>query len=280
MIGKELAPTCVFYIACVWIVNQLISKKPISAKLLFLLAFGIPVSGRSCEPILPLYQLLSASTLAGPALVANSLPWLFAAVAIKCGAFVFLERRLSWRRAVLYMLLANVVSTIPGVLVGAFTASLAGFIIAIPIIFLLGWMVQRRVSLLSQTGPQRWVSGGIAALAFVVFFFVSVATFELAGNALEGRSFTAYWLLKFLFVAMVACVGILISAVVEESVIAWLSRKFRGNESFYTPVLRANYITLAVVLLVAALKMLPMRLHAPHFIVAWLHSLSTMLGIT
>ena len=209
-----------FYIACVWIVNQLISKKPISAKLLFLLAFGIPVSGRSCEPILPLYQLLSASTLAGPALVANSLPWLFAAVAIKCGTFVFLERRSSWCRAVLYMLLANVVSTIPGVLVGALTSSLAGFIVAIPIIFLLGWMVQRRVLLLSQTGPQRWISGGAAALAFVVFFFFSVATFELAGNALEGRSFAAYWLLKFLFVAMVACTGILISAVVEESVIA------------------------------------------------------------
>jgi hypothetical protein len=78
---------------------------------------------------------------------------------------------------------------------------------------------------------------------------------------------------------MAACTGIIISAVLEECVIARLSRKLYGNISFYTPVLRANYVTLAVILLVAALEMLPKRLNAPHFIVAWLHSLSAMLGI-
>jgi hypothetical protein len=36
---------------------------------------------------------------------------------------------------------------------------------------------------------------------------------------------------------------------------------------------RANYVTLGLALLVAALKVLPQRLRAPHFIVSWLHSL-------
>jgi hypothetical protein len=178
------------------------------------------------------------------------------------------------------MLVANVVSTIPGVLIGVFTASFPFIILAIPLVFVLGWMVQRRVLLLARPGPQRWVTGGATSLAFIAFFFVSLVTFELAGNAFEIRSYAAYWLLKFLFVAMAAGVGILISAVLEECVVARLSRKSQGNTSFYTAVLRANYVTLVVILLVAALEILPKRLNAPHFIVSWLHSLSAVLGIT
>jgi|SRR6266567_4112926 len=99
-------------------------------------------------------------------------------------------------------------------------------------------------------------------------------------SALAARSFVHYWIFKFIFVAMAAVTGIFISAVLEECVIARLSRHAHGNVSFYTPVLRANYIALAVVLLVAALKMLPGRLNAPNLIVSWLQSLSAMFGFT
>jgi hypothetical protein len=73
-------------------------KRPFAAMLALL--FGLPLNGWSCEPIIPLYQLLNGSSLVGPALVMHSLSWLMAAVSIKCGAFVFLERRLPWRKAV------------------------------------------------------------------------------------------------------------------------------------------------------------------------------------
>ena len=79
---------------------------------------------------------------------------------------------------------------------------------------------------------------------------------------------------------MVACTGIVISAVVEECVIARLARKLQGNVSFYASVFRANYATLALVLLVVALEMLPKRLKAPHFIVSWLQSLAGILGVS
>jgi hypothetical protein len=177
------------------------------------------------------------------------------------------------------MLVANVVSTIPGMLVGLFTAVFPFVILAIPLVFAMGWMVQHRVSLLALPGAQRWVNGWTSALAFIAFFFVSLVTFGLAGNALENHSYPTYWLLKFLFVAMAAGTGILISAVLEECVIARLARKSQGNTSFYTPVLRSNYATLVVILLVAALEILPKRLNAPHFVVSWLHSLSAVLGI-
>jgi len=279
MIELETEPVvwCSFIVR---LTNRLSVKRSMVTPLVVLLAFSLPSIGRCCEPIVPLYQLLSGSSAAGPMLIIRSLPWLLAAIAIKCGAFAFLDRsRLSWRRAIFCMLVANVVSTIPGMLVGLFTAVFPFVILAIPLVFAMGWMVQHRVSLLALPGAQRWVNGWTSALAFIAFFFVSLVTFGLAGNALENHSYPTYWLLKFLFVAMAAGTGILISAVLEECVIARLASKSQGNTSFYTPVLRSNYATLVVILLVAALEILPKRLNAPHFVVSWLHSLSAVLGI-
>src|SRR5690349_19762148 len=92
-----------------------------------------PSYGWSCEPVVPLVRLLSGSTLVGPAFFTESLFWLVTAVAIKCGTFMFFEKRLPWRHAALFMMLANVVSTIPGVLLAALTGSGTGFGILISV---------------------------------------------------------------------------------------------------------------------------------------------------
>lgn len=248
--------------------------------LLVLLALSIPLTGYACEPILPLAQLLSGCTLASPVMLTQSLVCLAAAVAIKCAAFAYFERRLSWQQAAGYLMLANVLSTIPGVVVAAVAGSAAlGIGLGVPIVGFLGMMVGRRLSLL--TGPERtpWISGSKAAWAFAGFFVVSVSLFAMAGSALGQGDIVKYWIIKFLFVALAASAGILISTVLEECVVARLSRESLGNVSFYTSVWRANYITLGFVLLVAALRMLPKRMDAPGFIVSWLHSLSTGLGL-
>ncbi len=248
--------------------------------LILLIVLASPLTGWGCEPILPLGTLLMGSTLVGPGVLTQSLFWLAAAVAIKCAALVLLERRLPWANAVWFMLLANVLSTITGVLVATSAGSVAGSMLALPVVFALGWVAQRRLPLLLKPGQRPWVAGGKAMLAFVAFFYVSVLMYMLAQGALERRSFGDYWLCKFLFVTMVACTGILISTVLEECAIARLSRKSLGKISFYPSVLRANYVTLAVVLFVAAMEMLPKRLNAPHFIVSWLQSLSVALGFS
>ncbi len=49
-----------------------------------------------------------------------------------------------------------------------------------------------------------------------------------------------------------------------------LARTKHGDLAYYASVFRANYITLGVTLLVAALQMLPRRWHAPQFL-AWLN---------
>ncbi len=249
-----------------------------TAALVTVFIIAIPASGSACEPIIPLYQLLGGSSLAGPSLLRQSLSWLAAAVVIKCAAFAFFERRLQWRTATAYMLLANVVSTVPGVLIAGFTASIGGVILAVPIIFVLGRWVERRLAFLPKPQHFGWMSGGGATLGFMGVVALSFALFGLAGTALEERRLAAYWVLKFLFVAIAAGTGILISAVLEECVIARISGKSRRHASFYAPVLRANYVTLSVVLFVAALEMLPRRLQAPHFIVSWLQAISSVCG--
>lgn len=249
---------------------------------LWLILFAVlafPYEGECCEPVLPLAQLLAGGTLAGPLFISRSLLLLGAAVAIKSATFVFFERRLSPTRAVKYMVLANVLSTIPGVIIAAFTASntplvLAGFIV----VSVLGHLVGRRLELLGKTANKPPISGLGAAVGFMLFFYLSMVLYYIAGKALDSGSYVEYWFFKFFFVTMVAGTGILISTVLEEGVIANLARGVHGNISFYKSVWRSNYVTLCFILLVAALQTLPRRIASPHFLASWLQSLLAILG--
>jgi hypothetical protein len=97
--------------------------------------------------------------------------------------------------------------------------------------------------------------------------------FYMAGHALDINKYGYYWIFKILFATLAVSVGMAISTILEEGAIARLARRTHGQLSFFTSVVRANYITLGLVLLVAALKVLPQRLQAPHFLVSWLHAL-------
>lgn len=239
------------------------------------------VTGWCCEPIVLLVHLLSGASVAGPVFLAHSLWWLLAAVTIKCLAFVRFEKRLPWIEAAGFMLLANVFSTIPGVLLAVLSGSGTGIgiLVALPLVFFVGWLVQQRIARLPT--PPRWlrISGGTALLSFVAFCFLSIALHVLAGTVLEGRNYAGYWMLKFLFVTLVATSGIVLSAVLEECVIAELTRKRASDSSYFTSLFRANYVTLGVVLLVAALRILPERLRSPHFITGWLGDLWSAIGL-
>jgi hypothetical protein len=61
-----------------------------ASKLALVFVLTLPMTGWSCEPIIPLYQLLSGSSFVGPLLAIHSLGWLAAAALIKSVAFVFL----------------------------------------------------------------------------------------------------------------------------------------------------------------------------------------------
>ena len=104
-------------------------------------------------------------------------------------------------------------------------------------------------------------------LAFMGFFLASLVLYEFSQSMLWTHNYASYWPFKFLFVSLVAVTGIVISAVLEECVIAQLTVRSRAAFSCYTSVVRANYVTLGLILLVAALKVLPERWNSPHFLV-------------
>lgn len=201
-------------------------------------------SRASVEPIIPIAQLLGGTTVGGSFLITQSLFWLVAAVAIKSGAFSLLEKRFSRWQAVLFMVLANVVSTIPGMVIASLAASVAAWFVAIPFVAAVGALVARRLALARGKTSYGPVRGTTFAVGFTVFFFMSVVLFQLAGSALDTRNYATYWILKFMFVALLAVMGILISAVIEEWVIGVLTRKTHPSTTFYTSVVRSNYITL------------------------------------
>jgi hypothetical protein len=203
--------------------------------------------------------------------------WLCIAVLIKTVSFALLERRLSITRAIALMLAANVLSTIPGLLTAVFAGALSLF--TLPVVFLLGKLAERRISLLADESTRKPFTGKGLALAFTAAFFVSVVMFSLAGIALDDRNFATYWVFKILFATVAVCVGMGISTVLEEGAIARMVRRTHPQTSFYPSVVRANYITLGTVLLVAAVQILPKRLHSPNFIVSWLHNLASSLGM-
>lgn len=123
------------------------------------------------------------------------------------------------------------------------------------------------------------MNGPSAGFMFMGFFAISVVLFGFAGKALDDRSYVAYWMLKFVFVALATSSGIIISAVLEETVIARITRRQHCGDNFFTSVFRANYITLTIVLLFVAGQMLPQRLKSPNFLVGWLHALSDLFGL-
>ena len=95
---------------------------------------------------------------------------------------------------------------------------------------------------------------------------------------MDRSAYGEYWILKFAFVTLAASMGMAISTILEEYVIARISHKKHPTESFFVPVWRANYITLGIVLLVAAIQILPQRLHSAHFLAAWLGTLKQYLS--
>lgn len=242
----------------------------------------LPVEGLACEPILPLAQLLSGSSAAGPIFFTQSVFWLLLAIVIKSVAFVCFEKRLTWVQAAFFMLMANIVSTIPGVLLAQFNASapIGGLLFALPIVYALGWMVQRRLQPLFPSSRLPRITCVAVMVAFAMFHVASMFLYGFTQVALDNRNHAGYWILKFLFVSLVAGTGIVISAVLEEGVIARLSARSGGNVSFHASVIRANYVTLATILLVAAVAMLPRRLRSPGFLTSWLEQVCASIGLS
>ena len=254
---------------------------------LALLVLGVTVlwSARAvaCEPILPLVTLFGS-----PYLALESGVWLLVAVGVKCALYAFLEKGAPRRSSAAKMFVANIVSTLGGVVVSAFVFGIPViFFVSLPVVGILSVMPARRLLIhLRRSEPSR-VSVGLVSAAFPIAMLVTTWLFVGAERALGSLSdmgrvigvpltsepnLVRYWILKYLMVTLALLVSIVLSASWEEAVVARLGRA--DAPPFSEAVFRANFLTVGLVMFAAAIRMLPARLAAPHFLVELLRGLS------
>lgn len=215
----------------------------------------------ACEPVLPLAQALSGGLFLLP-----SLTFLAVAVAAKAVTFAVLERRLSWWRAIVSMCAANLFSSVIGVLV-SFAAIVPMLILfSLPLVYILSLVPAAR---LRQAGPApcnrmsaRSLAAAVVLLYVITWVLFGFSQFQL-GLTVAGP---AYWPLKFAYLFVALVISIFLTTIWEEWIVSRVSGSAPG-EDYLGTVLKANLVTLFVIMLYAAAMMLPKRLASPDFLV-------------
>lgn len=219
-----------------------------------------PVPALACEPIVPFIKAIG-----GPDVLAGSLAVLGAVVLFKSAAFARLQKKLSFSKALLWMLAANLLTSIVGVMAPAMIASGALFF-AVPIVWGLCLLPARRFIAAAPLSPLARYTPGALAFAMTVALIVSYLLFDVSRSVQYSDSFAAYWIFKIPAIYIALIIGIALTTFLEEWVVWLLSRSAENDLTFVQPVLRANLIVLLSVMLISAAVMIPQRLTNPGFI--------------
>lgn len=237
--------------------------------------FAFNETARGCEPILPFIKVVG-----GPAILVNSWIILLVVVALKAILFSFLQKRLSFTRASLFMFAGNVLTTIIGVIAAALIGSGPIWMIGTLIVWPLCVVPARRVlAVVKHPWLERFSAAGLAGV-MALALLASCFLFAISTVFVDSNHLVIYWLWKLAAVYLALIVSILLTAFWEEWVIWKLSRCPVDYTGFVSPVLRANLFVLLCVMLFAAGFTLPQRLKSPNFLISlgWLHHPSLQVG--
>lgn len=223
-----------------------------------------PANAWACMPLVPLVQLY-----VGPAVVYAGIFGLIGGLLAKSAMFALFVRPLPFGRAFLAMLLANVVTTVLGVVLAqgaAIPAFIMGMIfIVLPVAFFPSVRAAKllessRFRRLQKIGPYK------LTLAFTALYFLTFGIFVISAD-MEPPS---YWPVKGLYVAT----ALLVSAgltVIWEEMIVWklFGRRFAKPEtsSFYPQVLAATVLILLLFMGIGAIWAIPERLASPNHLI-------------
>lgn len=240
----------------------------------FALLFG-PYFASACTPVPPIFFLLSGAGTFENSKEEGLFLGITIAATIKSISFCLLERRVQRGQALCWMLIANIVSTVPGFIICTFGITYKGAqvlgatLLGIILIFRIWSLMRGKIrAILLTLGVM---------LAYCIFFITACVMFyEARHMELHNHvDASAYWPRRLLCVTLLAVAGIGISAALEEACIAlFLGRKL-GIKSFYRSVIRSNYITLGIILLWSAVKVVPERLRDPQFLTTQLAKIAS-----
>ncbi len=224
----------------------------------------VPSSASACEPLVPLIWVFLAPTAVGGFLFASAVGFALV-VAVKCGIFVWKSDFKSWS-AVLYVLVANIVSTAVGGVVAVVAGNpiLVFLVVGFLILFLAYLPVGRRVRELNRSLkiPTPSIALVLTGITIATSFLFGCAAGEMLADRLGF-----YWILK--VSASIAGIGLslIISVVYEETVISGLYGRFQKRpKSFMNAVLWANIVAILLLTFIGAGLALPKRFASPDFL--------------
>ena len=218
-----------------------------------------PDQASACEPILPLFHALT-----GAKFVTASLWALGAAVFIKCAAFTYYERDLPKPKAFLFMLLANVVSTVVGFIIAGLVTANGAILIGLPLLFVSTFWSARQLLPRLASPRLKYVSADGLAGLMLLLLFTSYVFFGVA-MSLDDPPGMGYWIAKTGGLYLAIIISMVISTFYEEWIVYLLARKPKEPPTFYRAVVRANVLTLLIVMGCTAAYILPQRFASPFF---------------
>jgi hypothetical protein len=217
-----------------------------------------PVSAFACEPIVPFIKAIS-----GPRLLTVSFVILGVVVLLKSAAFARFQNKISFTKALLWMFAANVFTSIIGIVAPAMVESGGAAFIAVPVVWALCLLPAQRflvafpLSRFARYSPRELAFGITAVLVFSYLLLI------VSGMVRDSAGFALYWIVKFPALYIALFIGIAVTAFWEEWIVWRFSRSDEEDVSFVQPVIRANLVVLAAVVLFSAGLLIPKRLKNP-----------------
>ncbi len=230
-------------------------------------ALLVPATALACEPI-PQLMVLFAGPAPWGAYALKSLYGLLFVVSIKCVMFGFKEKSLKFFIALLFMFVANVLSTIPG-LVGVFVMAVPSlFIFIVPPLYFL-YLVPGKY--IARHFNNRKITAAKVAGAMCLVTLLSILLLIFSFSFVENNKLWAFWIAKILFGITGVSLGLAITIGFEEAVICRLGRSYlKEDRSFLGSVAWANVWAMFIATGLAATAALPARFESPDFLMSLL----------
>ena len=211
-----------------------------------------PFSADACEPIVPFVKAVG-----GPGLVTAAFVILGLVVVFKSAAFARFQTRLSFRTALLWMLAANVFTSLIGVVVPAMIDR-GGFLLflGVPLVWAVCLLPAERLIAAFPARLGRFAPRYVAS-AITLVLIVSYLLLLIWRSVPDAGSFVRYWFFKVPALYVSLFVGIALTAFLEEWIVWRLSNSDDDDVSFVPSVIRTNLIVLAAIGLISAAVVVP-----------------------
>jgi hypothetical protein len=223
--------------------------------------FGAPFAASACEPIVPFIKAVG-----GPGVLGLAFLVLGTVVLVKSAAFARFQTKISFRKALLCMLAANVFTSIVGVIVPARMDSGAAMFIAVPLVWAVCLLPAQRLIVAAPVGPLTRFTSGQVAFGIMLVLVVSYLLLLVSRTVHDSAGFLSYWLVKLPIIYLALAIGLVLTAFLEEWIVWRLTNSEDDDISFVRPVVRANVIALAVVVLISTAFIIPKRVKASGYV--------------